>query len=223
VGEAVASAGTQVIGGDSSAAGELALTVTVIGSAQRPLLRSGGHAGDRVYVTGRLGGPFAALRALRAGKEPPPEARARFARPEPRLREGQWLAEHGASAAIDISDGLAADLAHVAAASNLRLVVELDQLAVHEEDPRTGSWATVDRPAPPSAALLDAARSGEEYELAVLSSSPLDVRRFEQAFRLPLREIGRAEPVEPGGTPGVSLLARGTRVDLPGGHDHFSR
>ena len=223
IGESVAAAGTQVIGGDTSAADELALTVTVLGSAARPLLRSGGRPGDRVYVTGRIGGPIAALRSLRAGKEPRPEARHRFARPEPRLREGQWLAEQGASAAIDISDGLAADLGHLAAASGLRLVVELERLAIHEEDARTGAWATVDRPPPSHAQLLDAARSGEEYELVVLSSSSLDVRRFEQAFRLPLREIGRAEAVEAGASPGVTLLARGARVDLPGGHDHFSR
>src|SRR5437868_6564764 len=68
--------------------------------------------------------PLRALRALERGDQPERADRARFAEPRARIAEGRWLAAHGATAMIDVSDGLAADLRHVAAASGVRLRVE---------------------------------------------------------------------------------------------------
>ena len=110
------------------------------------------------------------------------------------------MAERGASAAIDISDGLAADLRHVAWASRVSLDLDLDAVPVLA-----------------GTTLEDALAGGEEYELAVTSAG-LDTSAFERIHGLPLTAIGvvRAGPSVVRGKQGDA------RVDLPGGHDHFS-
>ena len=201
IGEAAAECGTHILGGDLSGGSELAITATVLGHAAAPLRRGAAHAGDALYLTGRLGGPLAAMRAWNAGAAPEPVARARFAHPEPRLREARWLAEHGAHAAIDISDGLLGDAAHLAHAGGMRVLLELDGIR------------TIAGVAP-----MDAAMSGEEYELLVAAPPHLDVSAFERAFQLPLTPVGRMErgPAE------VVATMQGKRVAASGGFSHFS-
>src|SRR5690349_5447142 len=148
IGHAARDAATAIIGGDLTRGRDLALTITVLGHAASPLARGGARPGDALWVTGRLGGPLAALRAFERGDAPLPAHRARFARPRPRLAEARWLAAHGARAAIDVSDGLLAEAAHLAAAGGVRLRVDLDRLPCVE-----------------GTSPSDAARSGEEYEL----------------------------------------------------------
>src|SRR5690349_14773249 len=121
--EAVAECGAVVVGGNMSDGDELSITTTVLGGAFAPLARNGARPGDKVYVTGRLGAPAAALERLGRGEDPG-LFRERFAQPHPRLAEARWLAEHGATAAVDVSDGIVADLRHLAAASGVR--IELD-------------------------------------------------------------------------------------------------
>lgn len=205
VGEAALATGAPIVGGDTSAGAELSLTVTVLGAARVPLRRSGARPGDVVYVTGTFGGPFAALAAFLEGREPDPAHRGRFARPAARVGEARWLAERGARAAVDVSDGLAADLAHVAAASGVRIVVDLDR---------------VPRVAAVSAA--DAARSGEEYELALTAPAGLDARAFAERFGVPLTAVGTVEHVGAGAAGEIEARVGGRRVDLPAGHDHLS-
>ena len=204
IADAAAIARAPIVGGDLSGGAHLALAITVLGAVRRPLLRSGARVGDRVYVTGRLGGSGAALRALMSGRPPAADAMDRFARPVPRLAEALWLARRGVTSAIDISDGLAADLGHVAAASEVRIHIRA------EDVPRFGALS-----------VSDAVSSGEEYELAVTAAAPLAVATFEDCFGLPLTEIGTVEAA--GGAAEVVLLENGARVDLPRGHDHFSR
>jgi thiamine-monophosphate kinase len=132
-GAAAASVGAPVLGGDLSSGPGWSVAVTVIGRAPRPVTRGGSQPGDRLWVTGTLGGSRAALEAWRRGETPQPESRKRFARPEPRIAAGRWLAEHGARAMIDLSDGLAGDADHLAAASGVGIDVELDALPVDEE------------------------------------------------------------------------------------------
>jgi thiamine-monophosphate kinase len=203
IGEAVRDHGTVVAGGDTSGGGELSLTITVLGAARDPLLRSGARPGDRLYVTGELGGPLLALRDYVRGTAPRPADRARFARPAARLGPARWLARQGARSAVDVSDGIVADVAHLAAASGVRAVVDLDRLPlVRGADPR------------------EAARSGEEYELAVSCPAELDVGRFEAEWGVRLTEVGRVE--EAAGGAGVEVRLGGARVDLAPGYDHFS-
>ena len=78
---------------------------------------------------------------------PDASARERFARPEPRLTQGRWLVDHGAAAMIDVSDGLGADVGHLAAASELALHVELRGVPVHPAA-RAEAETTSQRPAP---------------------------------------------------------------------------
>ena len=197
VGAAARAAGAPILGGDLTGGDALALTVTVLGSTPRPLERRGAWPGDALYVTGELGGPAAALRAWLGGGNPAPAHRARFARPTPRLAEARWLAAHGATAAIDLSDGLAADARHLAAASAAALRLDVDAV-----------------PLLAGATLDDALAGGEEYELLVAAPASLDVAAFAARFGVPLTRVGY---VAPAGAPGVTA-----RVDLPGGHDHFS-
>jgi thiamine-monophosphate kinase len=202
VGEAVRAARTVIVGGDTTRGGELALGITVLGAATRPLRRVGAQPGDAVYLTGAVGGPGLALAAWEAGAEPAAADRARFARPEARLAAGRWLAEHGATAAIDLSDGLVADAAHVAAASGVGLT--LDGPSV---------------PAVPGATLAQALASGEEYELLCTAPATLSAEAFARAVGLPLTRIGT---VHAGPSAVLVLDENGQRVEFTGGHDHFS-
>ncbi|HEX9607097.1 MAG TPA: thiamine-phosphate kinase, partial [Gemmatimonadaceae bacterium] len=188
-----------IVGGDLSSGKELSLTITALGSASRPLARSGARVGQRVYVTGRLGGPAAAVRAWRAGKDPAEGDRARFANPVPRIEPAIGLADRGATSGIDISDGLIADVGHIAAASKVCIEIDADQI------PRVSGVTP-----------LEAASSGEEYEILV-TAPEIDTRQFLEEFGLALTEIGRVVA----GSTGIVLMQAGERVTAPPGFDHF--
>jgi thiamine-monophosphate kinase len=202
VGEMASRARCPIVGGNLARADVLSLTITVLGSAVNPLARAGARAGDILYVTGALGGSVSALQALMRGTPVRDVDRQRFAAPRPRIDEARWLAERGASAAIDISDGLLADAGHVAAASGV--AIELDP----------ARYPCVDGLSPAVAAW-----SGEEYELLVAFPPNFvpDVDAFRTRFGLPLTAIGRAVHGE-----GVREHGSAVRVEFPGGHDHFS-
>jgi thiamine-monophosphate kinase len=188
-----------IVGGDLSAGKTLSLTITALGSVRDPLSRAGAKAGQRVYVTGRLGGPAAAVRAWLAEREPTERDRARFANPVPRIEPAIGLAQRGATSAIDISDGLVADLAHIAAASKVRIEVDVDKI-----------------PRVPGVSPIEAANSGEEYEV-VVTAPAIDTDQFTAEFGLPLTEIGRVVA----GASGVDLLDDGRKITAPPGFDHF--
>ncbi|MGD2218025.1 MAG: thiamine-phosphate kinase [Gemmatimonadales bacterium] len=197
--------GAPLIGGDLSRGGSaLALDVAALGLVERPLLRSGARPGDELWVTGQLGAAAAAVGAWKTGEAVPEEWSERFWRPEPRLVEARWLADRGASAGIDLSDGLAADAGHIAAASEAR--VEID-------------WEAV-----PAAAGVEselALNGGEDYELLVAAPDGIfgaeQVSEFERTFGIPLTRVGRAVSGV-----GVRVFRDGKQVTLDSsGHDHF--
>jgi len=201
IARAARAAGVGILGGDTTRGPVLSLTVTVIGNTREPLRRDAARSGHRVYVTGALGGPAAALAALRDNSRMQPEWRARFAEPCARLREARWLAGRGGRAAIDISDGLLADAAHIAAASSVRIDLDLDRVPL---------VAGVDP--------VHAARSGEEYELLVTSAIPIDCDAFRQRFGIALTEIGMVAD----GAPEVRVSMHGRPLEIePTGYDHF--
>lgn len=200
IGEAAELADAPILGGDMSRASELSLTITVLGTARDVLYRTTARPGDSVYVTGSLGGSLAALRDLEAGRLQVPAQRQRFAHPVPRLHEAVWLSRKGATAAIDISDGLAADLGHLAAASRVRIIIDLDSVPRFE-----------------GASAEDAVRSGEEYEIVVTSPADLEPHAFRERFGLELTKIGTVEK----GSAEVRFMADGERVEIPTGYLHF--
>ncbi|HZM25914.1 MAG TPA: thiamine-phosphate kinase, partial [Gemmatimonadales bacterium] len=211
VGEAVGSVGGVVLGGDLSGGPAWSLAITVVGRATRPLSRRGAKAGDGVWVTGMLGGARAAVEAWRQGKEPEPEARRAFGRPEPRIAAGRALAARGATALIDLSDGLASDARHLAAASAVELRIELDRLPVAASAGKSAQAAGV------SPAEF-AARGGEDYELLASLPASFDdagAQAFLKETGLLLTRIGQVLT----GT-GTQLLLKGAEVTLTG-FDHF--
>ncbi|HET7053152.1 MAG TPA: thiamine-phosphate kinase [Solirubrobacterales bacterium] len=173
--------GTIVAGGDVTRAPTLTLAMTVVGHAERAedlVARSGARPGDALVVTGELGGAAAGLLFLEARTEAPsrfePDSEpnlygaqslvARQLEPSPRLRAGRALAERGATAMIDLSDGLGGDAAHIAKASGVGLRIDAARLPIQAGVGEVA--ATVGRDP-----LELAASGGEDYEL--LATLPL--------------------------------------------------
>jgi thiamine-monophosphate kinase len=117
--EGIAEAGVPVLGGDTTRAASLLLSVTAIGRSDRVPGRGGAQPGDALVVTGPLGAAGAAFR------------RGAYVRPPIRLDEGRRLAAH-AHALLDLSDGIARDAAHIASRSGCRLVIDLDRIPLAE-------------------------------------------------------------------------------------------
>ena len=191
--------GVALVGGDVSAGERIHLHVFGAGSAPRGgvLLRSGAASGDLLFVTGRLGGSL----------------RGRHLDFEPRLQEGEWLARQGCVTAMcDVSDGVATDVRHLAAASGLGVEIDAARIPVSPD-----ASAAADGRTPLFHALCD----GEDFELLFTARADrADALEAAWALRFdpPLSRIGRMTSV-----PGVALVdERGVRVpcDLSG-FEHF--
>ena len=202
IGQAARDCGCPIVGGDLTGGDRISLTMTVLGTADPPIGRSGAKVGDGIWVTGRLGGPGAAVRALLSGELPSAEHWPRFAHPDARLAESRWLAERGATAMIDLSDGLSSDVRHVAAASGVAF--EIDVLSI---------------PCVPDVTAREACSSGEEYELVVTAPDEFDLDAFASRFSIQLTRIGT---VVEGPPAEVTFIEGDDRVDLAAGYDHFS-
>lgn len=188
LGRAAADSGAALLGGDlSRSPGPLVVDVVAIGDAPRPVLRTGARPGHEVWVTGHLGAAAAAVDAWLAGGEPAPEARAAFARPTPRIREALWLHERSVPAAmVDLSDGIAGDAAHLAAAGMVRVVLRAAALPV------AGAAAARD-------GIRLAATGGEDYELCFTApAGAVETVRgaFVERFGVPLTRVGMVEEGE---------------------------
>ncbi|MEO8090164.1 MAG: thiamine-phosphate kinase [Gemmatimonadales bacterium] len=209
VGAAAKSVSAMVLGGDLASGPSWSLAVTVVGRTRAPVTRGGAEPGDGLWVTGNLGGARAALEAWRRRAAPAPAARARFAHPEPRIAAGRWLARHGARAMIDLSDGLAGDAWHLAAASAVALEIDLSALpvvaGVAEEARRLGLPAE-----------RFAAEGGEDYELLVALPARFEAMNlFVRECGIPLTRIGFAAEGA-----GVVFRLAGQPLELRG-FNHF--
>jgi len=206
-----AAAGARVVGGDLVQAGQIVVSVTALGDLQgrAPLTRAGARPGATVALAGRLGHGAAGLAALAAGHRGPETAAVRAAhlRPAPPYAAGPAAARAGAQALIDVSDGLLADLGHIARASSVRIDLDAAALARAAADPdlRAAAEALGDDP-------LDwVLTGGEDHGL---------VGAFDPQTRLPdgFTPIGR---VRAAGPDGAHVTVGGTRRAEVGGWRAF--
>ena len=198
--------GVPVAGGDTSEAPDslVLADIVLVGSAPlgQSLRRSGGRAGDLLYVTGSLGGSAAELASLAAGKRIKSGGKHPHLYPMPRIRAGMELVRRRlATAAIDLSDGLSTDLAHVCAES--RVGAEVWEAAL---------------PVAVGAKLEQALDGGEDYELLFAASPTVKVPA--RVAGVPVTCIGRLLRGS-----GVSMVgADGARRVLEAkGWEHFRR
>jgi len=176
--------GVAIIGGNIAAAPNVVITVTIIGSSKSKaiLRRSTASFGEQVAVTGYLGLSAAGLQMFKGKTISDPEIgnilrRAHF-QPMPRIREGQILVEQGVKTAIDISDGLIADLAHICESSRVNAKIRVEQVPVHPV-------VTANFPNHQELALY----GGEDYELLFTADEAI-VARTKQVLDCPVTVIG---------------------------------
>ena len=184
--------GCPIVGGDLTSAPTLVVSVAIVGDAggddlPAPVLRSGAHAGDTIFVTGPLGSSAAGLLLLQKGRvSEAPDLVLAHRRPRARLDEGTAARLAGATAMIDVSDGLASDLRHLADASGVGVVLDRVPVAIG-----------VNRVSDDAEAL--ALGGGEDYELVFTAPDPDRVEAHFDGAGLgrPLR-IGRCtdDPAE---------------------------
>lgn len=178
----------EILGGDlTRSPGPLVLNVVALGRTHAPVLRTGARVGDEVWVTGWLGASRGAVLQWERGDSVDEALREAFARPKPRIKEARWLAErvpiHGL---IDLSDGLAGDAGHLAAASGLAVVLGEGTVPAHPA--LAGILGEGENP------LQFALQGGEDYELCLTApSETLDewVGPFQDSFAIPLTKVGR--------------------------------
>jgi thiamine-monophosphate kinase len=215
-------AGAPLVGGNiTRSPTALVIDVTAVGAARpRRVLRRGGAApGDELYVTGELGAAAAGLGLLASGRDRDALDAAergaveRYERPEARWQVGASIARTGAaSAAIDLSDGLADAVARLAEASGLAAIVEADLVPIA---PSARHWAERTGREAQRVALT----GGEDYELA-FSVKPRRRNAFLAAMRrfrgVPITRVGRFEKGR-----GAWLNSAGGSEPMPTGFTHF--
>jgi thiamine-monophosphate kinase len=175
----------------------------------KALLRSGAKPGDLIYVTGSLGG--AAAEFERLGQSPESFAKATKAGkaaphlfPQPRLAQGIWLRKRELpSAAMDLSDGLSTDLAHICEDSGADAEVNAAAL-----------------PLGPGATLAMALHGGEDYEL--LFTAPASARIPRKIAGIAITAIGRVLPLKTGRPRVILRTEKGSEPLEPRGWEHFS-
>lgn len=221
--EMAAETGTTLAGGDLTGAPVLVLAVTVVGHAAEPeklTTRAGARPGDLLVLTGEIGGAAAGRLLLDdpslAAAVPETTAdrlRARQTDPTPRLRSGRALAAAGARALIDLSDGLAGDAGHIAAASGAALRIDAGSIPLAKGVAEVAAAASRDP-------LELAVSGGEDYEL--LAALPPD-KLTEASTRIGEAAEATLTPI------GEVAAGQGVEIRLPGGgrleargYDHFA-
>ena len=190
-----------IVGGDVTAADQVTIALTALGDLEgrHPVTLAGAKVGDAVAVCGRLGWAAAGFAVLGRGFRSPVQVVAAHRRPEPPYFEGPHAAELGATAMTDVSDGLVADLGHIADASGVRIELRAASVDMPARLREVGSALNVDP-------LVWALTGGDDYALAATFPA-------------------RTELPDPWYVIGTVAEGEGVRVDgrrwPVGGHEHF--
>ncbi|MEO6885062.1 MAG: thiamine-phosphate kinase [Jatrophihabitantaceae bacterium] len=193
--------GAAVVGGDVTAADTIMIAVTALGDLQgrAPVTLDGAKVGDVVAVAGRLGWASAGFAVLGRGFRSPVQVVAAHRRPEPPYAEGPRAAELGATSMTDVSDGLVADLGHIADASAVRIDLRAELIDVPAKLREVGAALNVDP-------LVWILTGGDDYALAATFPKGVDLP---ESWRI----VGTVSDGD-----GVRVDGRRWQV---GGHEHF--
>ncbi len=210
--------GVAIVGGDTSSAPLVAITIAVFGSTRGQdkhiLTRSAAKPGEKVAVTGELGAAAAGCEMLTKHLKFDPDAtaslRTAFLHPYPRINEGQLLIEQGVKTAIDISDGLISDLRHICKASQVSARIEVDRVPI-----KPAVKANFGDRAPELALSW-----GEDYELLFTGSTEV-INKVRMAASCPITVIGEITADKLGE---ITLVdSKGNRLNLhKAGWEHFA-
>ena len=193
--------GAAVVGGDITAADQITLAVTALGDLQgrAPVTLAGARPGDVVVVAGRIGWAAAGFAVLGRGFRSPVQVVSAHRRPEPPYDAGPLAADLGATAMTDVSDGLIADLGHIATASGVRIDLKAELVDVPTKLREVGAALNVDP-------LVWVLTGGDDYALAMTFPTGADLPEEWQVV-------------------GTVAEGDGVRVDgrrwHVGGHEHF--
>ncbi|HWQ34008.1 MAG TPA: thiamine-phosphate kinase [Blastocatellia bacterium] len=217
-----------LIGGDTCAAPDrLTIDSIVLGECDegKALRRNGARTGDAIYLTGEIGASAAGLELLRRGERLSQGSRAAgqnalraHLMPQPRVKFGRLVGASGlAHAMVDVSDGLAQDLAHICEESGVGAIIDFESVLVAAE---TRLVRESD-----DAAFALAISGGEDYELLLTADRDDEAALLEMARQcnLPLTRIGEVTDADPA-TGFAPLLRRAGRIEpvTVRGYDHFA-
>jgi thiamine-monophosphate kinase len=202
IAEEAALVDASVVGGDLTRADEVMIAITVLGVCEgEPVLRSGARPGDVVAIAGRQGWAAAGLAVLARGFRSPRVLVEAHRRPEPPYAAGAQAAALGATAMIDLSDGLLADVGHIAEDSGVAIDVRSDRFEVAEPLRAVGAALGAD----PMQFILT---GGDDHAL---------VATFPGGTTLPAEWTQIGEVSE-----GEGVTVDGAAYDGPTGHQHFA-
>ncbi len=206
-----------IVGGDTTQSSILTISPTVIGTTtdDKLMTRSGAVIGDMVAVTGKLGASAAGLEMLTNGIHADMKTedvlKGSHLRPYPRVKEGLILSKYGVKAAIDISDGLIADLSHICCASRVSAVIHSQKIPI---EPAVNDCFD-------DAALSLALTGGEDYEL-LFTAPEVKIKELMTADLFDITIIGEITGNEPRRV--IVLDKDGIPINLPKmGWEHFSK
>lgn len=206
---------TALVGGNMCGSPVISITITVTGSSpdSRILRRSTAKPGDMIAVTGYTGSAAAGLAMLKEklqfGAETATYLRTAFMRPRPRIAEGQLLRELGVTTAIDISDGLLADLGHICKASSVSARINIEKVPVHAGmRSKFGERAT-------ELALT----GGEDYELLFTGGGEV-IDKVKEKAACPIAVIGEITEGEAGKVRAIDADGKEIKIKR-GGWEHF--
>ena len=189
--------GVLLLGGDTTAAEKIFISVTVVGKNPKgeSVLRKGAKAGDCVFVSGPIGCSMAGLEVIKKGLEGYDELKKAHLDPEPKINEASLL-KGIASAMIDVSDGLLIDLKRIAKASNVKIVVDFDLIPFCATDILTKQEMLF---------------GGEDYQLLFTADCRFKGKLVKEGFYY----IGRVEE-------GEGVVVEGLKENIKNnGYEHF--